>query len=67
MAAKSTRKQITTEARKMLYDIENAMFRLKRIEELALNGSPVVTESVPPLVEMFNTVHSFVEAFRSKL
>jgi len=67
LAKNSTRKQITNEARKMLFDIENAMMRLKRIDELGQCRSPVIDKFVPPLIQSLNTVHGFVETFRSKL
>jgi len=67
VAKSSTRKQITNEGRKMLYDVENAMFRLKRIEELGEGHSPVITESVPHLLQLLEMAHGFVESFRAKL
>ena len=51
----------------MLYDIENAMFRLKRIDELGEDHSPVITQSVPHLLQLLEMTHAFVESFRSKL
>jgi len=51
----------------MLFDIENAMMRLKRIDELGQCRSPVIDKFVPPLIQSLNTVHGFVETFRSKL
>ncbi len=51
----------------MVYDLENAMSRLKRIDELADNQSQVVTSHVPHLVQLLEMTHEFIEHFRSKL
>ena len=67
MAASSTRKKIKAEGVKMLYDLENAMQRLKRINELASGGSPVIEKLTPPLIELLDVTHGFVEDFRQKL
>ena len=67
MAANSTRKKIRDEARKMVYDIENAMMRLKRIEELGEDHSPVINSYVPAIVGVLDQAHQFVDSFREKL
>ena len=67
MALNSTRKQIKDQGRKMLYDVENAMMRLKRIDELGESKSPVINAHVPILLNILDQAHIFVEAFRQKL
>ena len=67
MSGVSTRKRITREAVKMLYDIENAQCRLQRIEELSEGKSPVINASLGPMLHMLETVHEFVDQFRLKL
>lgn len=67
MAVKSTRKQIKTEGRKMLYDVENAMMRLKRIDELGEHKSPVINAHVPVLINLLDQTHTFIDAFQEKL
>jgi len=67
VATKSTRKQIKNEARKMVYDLENAMMRLKRIDELAEGKSSVITTTLPSLVSTLDLTHGFLERFAEKL
>ena len=67
MAGVSTRTRIKREAVKMVYDIENAQCRLQRIEELSESKSPVINESLAPMLQMLEMVHKFVDEFRLKL
>ncbi len=67
MGRVSTRKMIQREAVKMLYDVENATARLKRIDELAGGQSKVVNASIPHLLQMLELAHGFVDDFRLKL
>ena len=51
----------------MVYDIENAMMRLKHIEELGEDHSPVINSYVPAIVGVLDQAHQFVDSFREKL
>jgi len=67
MGQKSTRDRIKLEALRMTYDFENAMVRLRKIQELADGHSPVINETLPSLVELLTTTTGFFESFRERL
>ncbi len=51
----------------MLYDMENAMMRLKRIDDLSEHRSPVINAHVPPLIKLLDMAHTFIAEFNEKL
>jgi hypothetical protein len=63
----STRKKIKLEAQRAVYDLENMMQRLKRIDELADGQSKVITQWLPPLVSALDTLQPLFERFHEDL
>ena len=67
MAEKSTRRQIKDQGRRMVNDFDNAMMRLKAIDELAEGKSVVINTQLPSMFQLLELTQGFVEEFYEKL
>ncbi|MHA1961938.1 MAG: hypothetical protein ACW99U_17150 [Candidatus Thorarchaeota archaeon] len=65
--ALSTRDRIKSEARKIDSHLYGILANLKRIDELGMNRSAVITCHVPLLVEMIGEVSKVMTDFEHKL